>query len=452
MKMSVLECAKRRPKVGFMVVCQKLYPFKKAREFANIAVKELEKRGLSIIASQETVFDIPNAQRIARELWSRDVDLLIIFIGTWFEEPTLIAAVQEVKDLPLLIWGIPMYLEEGVKESTGSLPAAAIVRVTLEEMGRKFKFVVGLPSDSETLDEVYRYAKTASATKMLRRARVGLIGYASMGMYPATFDHVTLREQIGPEVVHVDTYSLIKKMDEIPEEEALEQVQRFCERYFIEPDVPQQDLVVATKIYLGFKEIIQEFSLDALVPKCQYELSVDYGAVCCVPLSILADEGIVCACEGDIHLAVTMMIFHFLTGKPIYYGDVLDIRDGNRLYLSSCGFAPLSLAAEPEKMGIGKHKFYFRGLRSGITLKPGRVTIARLEGRKGTYRMHIATGEALETELRQRFFPATEIALDGDIDDFIQNLLSQHYTVAQADIKGELLELCDLLDIKPIVT
>jgi L-fucose isomerase-like protein len=435
-----------------MVVCQKLYPFEKAREMADIAIKKLEKSGLSIISPQEISFDIPSARRIARELWTKDIDLLTVFIGTWFEEPLIIAAIQEVKDLPLLVWGIPMYTEAGVKESTGSLPAAAIVRVTLEEMGRKFKFVVGLPSDTKTLDEVFRYAKTATTIKLLQRARIGLVGYASMGMYPATFDHVTLREQIGPEVVHIDTYSLIKKMDEISEEDALTEVQRFYKEYFVEPDVPQKDMVVGAKMYLGFKKLIEEFSLDSMVPKCQYELSVDYGAVCCVPLSILADEGVVCACEGDIHLAVTMMILNHLTGKPIFYGDVIDIREGNRLYLSSCGFAPLNLAAEPEKMGVGKHKYYFKGLRSGITMKPGRVTIARLEGRKGTYRMHIATGEALETELRQKYFPATEIALDGDVDDFIQNVLSQHYAVAQADIKRDLIELCSLLDVKVITT
>lgn len=206
---------------------------------------------------------------------------------------------------------------------------------------------------------------------------------------------------------------------------------------------------MATRIYLTLKKIIDEFNLNALTVKCQYEFSKDLGFVPCVPLSILADEGIVCSCEGDIPLTFTMIILNYLTSQPIYYGDLVDIRD-NRIYLSSCGFAPLFLSLSPN-MGIGVHKYFFKGLRSGIVLKKGKVTLARLGRIKRDYVMHIAVGKVIETELRQGLFPAAEIELEG-IDDFIENIMSQHYALAYGDLREKLKILCNLLGLKYIIT
>jgi len=446
-----------KPRAGLMLFAQKIYPppFPSPEEtigFADASARGLIERGIDIVFPREIISNIADARKMARKLWAQDVDSLILFVGTWVEEPVVIAAVKEVFDLPIIVWGMPMYYKKGVKETTGSLCAAAITRATLDEIGRKFKFVVGLPDDVRALEKATGYCKSASTVKMLRRARVGLIGYASMGMYPATFDHVTLRDHIGPEVVHIDNYLLIRRMEAISEEKVKEQGENMREKYFVESDVQEKDLLEVSRMYLAFKELVNEFDLNALCPKCQYEMSKYYGAVCCVPLSVLADEGLVTACEGDVHLTVTMMILHHLTGKPVYYGDTLDIRGNDKLYLSSCGFAPLTLASDPSTMGIGKHKLAFTGLRSGITLRPGRVTVARLGVRKGTYLMHISTGDAVKTELRTGYFPATELALDANVEDFMQNVLSQHYAVVHGEVKEELMNICDLLNIKPIIT
>lgn len=442
----------REPVLGFLLVCHKNYPYKLGEKFAEKAVDELKRRGINVIYPGKAILDLDDAE-IGKTIRNSDVDLAVLMTGTWVEAPIVIKAIDELRFIPIVLWSFPMFIQNGRVRSTGSMPAAAVLRATLEEMGFKFKYVHGAVDDPQILEKISKYAKVAFTFKMLRKSRIGLLGYASMGMYTATFDHVTLRARIGPEVEHIDNYTLIKMMREIPHEEINKTAVEIKKRYFVDPDVKEEELHEVSKTYLAFKKIIESLRLNALTPKCQYELSLQYGRVPCAPLSMLADEKIVCSCEGDVHLTVTMMILYYLTGKPVYYGDVLDVKD-KKLMLSSCGFAPLSLASNPKHMGLRMFSLpgHSIGLRSSIVLKPGRVTVARLEGRKGTYRMHIATGEAAETDLREGVFPNTEIFLDGDPEEFIQNLLSQHYAVVYADVKKELIDLCELLDVKSIVT
>jgi hypothetical protein len=44
------------------------------------------------------------------------------------------------------------------------------------------------------------------------------------------------------------------------------------------------------------------------------------------------------------------------------------------------------------------------------------------------------------------------VKIDGSTHHFAEHLMSQHYAIVYGDIKDELLELCHLLNINPIVT
>ena len=66
--------------------------------------------------------------------------------------------------------------------------------------------------------------------------------------------------------------------------------------------------------------------------------------------------------------------------------------------------------------------------------------------------MHVTYGVTTETELRQGLFPALEAELKGNIEYFIENILSQHYAVAYGDLRNELRDFCSLMNIKYTLT
>lgn len=425
------------------------YPYEVGNRFAQKLSKKMEERGVKVWMS-EGVNETSEIRPLIGKIIVFRPDIIVLFVSTWIEAPKALDLVLNLPNIPIVVWGLRMYYKDGKRESTGSLPGAAVLKASLESLGYKIKFIIGMPDEEKTIEELYDYCTVAYTIMKLRESKIGLIGYASMGMYPATFDPLSMRRKFKLNIIHIDSSSIFNVYDDIGRVEAESIINVWRKRYFIERDVENKDLLIASKIYLSLKHFIEKYSLNGLTIKCQYEFSKEFGFVPCIPLSILADEGIVCSCEGDVPLTVTMLILHYLTTQPIYYGDIVDIRS-NRIYLSSCGFAPLKLASS-KNMGIGLHKFFFRGLRSGITLKEGKVTLARLGWINGEYRLHVALGEIIKSRLRQDLFPAAEIEIYGDIRNFIKNILSQHYALAYGDFTNHLKEICRFLELKYVLT
>ena len=404
------------------------------------------------LACREKVIVYEDAKNAVASLKKSDWDFIIAVIVSWIEAPNAIAVLREFFDKPILLWGHTMFKEKDELLTMTPLPGAAVVKETLEEMGAKFKFIWGMPDDEEVKREIESFARAAHCVSRLATSKVGLLGYASMGMYTGTFDHVKLRAKIGPEIDHLGQYVLIKKMDEIKDEEAKSLAKDLKAQWEISERVSDKDIENAAKMYLALKSLARDFGWDALVVKCQYELSRYYKMVPCVPLSILADE-LPCSCEGDVPLIITQLIMHYISGKTTSYGDVHDIK-GKAVLLGACGFAPLSLLYG--KPHIERHTALYEGLLTTSPYKLGKVTLARLASDKDGYKMHIAVGTV---ELPEKFhevgcppYPAMKVILDGDARHFGQNLMSQHYAIVYGDISKELLEVCKLLNIRPVVS
>jgi len=184
--------------------------------------------------------------------------------------------------------------------------------------------------------------------------------------------------------------------------------------------------------------------------KCQYELSQEYGMTACLPLSLLSERGTICCCEGDVLCTVSMAMLAYLSGGIATYGDVLDVR-GDRVLLSACGFAPFSLAEPGKPIRIAKFdEPGIEGLFDSFVLRPGRVTLARLAEGQGDYRLIVASGEGLESEPRQGFYPALEVRLDGGAEAFVETMPSQHYAFCYGDHAAALGALARLLGIEVV--
>jgi L-fucose isomerase-like protein len=150
---------------------------------------------------------------------------------------------------------------------------------------------------------------------------------------------------------------------------------------------------------------------------------------------------------------ISQLILHYLTGNVTTYGDVHDILKDNSIIIGACGFAPLSLSSG--KPRIGKHTALYEGLLNMSPYKEGEVTLIRLASDGEGYKMHIVTGAAKISppfhELNCSPYAIMKVVLDGNVGSFIQNLMSQHYAIVYKDVKKELLELCRLLKVRPVV-
>jgi len=128
---------------------------------------------------------------------------------------------------------------------------------------------------------------------MAEMERLGVIGKPSNWLIASGVDYATAKEVFGVELI------------DIP----IEQVESLGE-----VDGGKKG---ALKIYERLKEIANEYQLDGLTLRC-FDLLTTVKNTGCLALSMLNDEGIPAACEGDIPTLLTMMVVKRVTGQPAF--------------------------------------------------------------------------------------------------------------------------------------
>lgn len=434
-------------KIGFLNISHPDYINEMVTMQAQAAIDNITAAGFDVVCFKESVTDFDSAVKAGKYIASSDVAGAIVFLSSWVECDVLMAAVREVENLPLCLQSFPMFLFRGSLESTGSYVSYAMIKGVFDRVGYSYKGVLGETESEEVRKQISDFCFAASAASRLKRSRIGLVGYTSMSIYTGTFDHIFMRSKIGPEIKQIDSYTLIN----LAESMGLKAKQKVIEEYQkvarIHEEVSQEFLLKSAGIYLALQELVKD-DLDAINVKCQYEFSKEYKMVPCVPLSLLADKGVVASCEGDILNTVSMLILYYLTGQTVTYGDCMN-HIGNVVKLSSCGFLPFSLGEKGTQLirNFMPHPG-FTGIQSSFTMPPGQVTVMRLIEDLCDYHILCFTGTGLKTELRQGYMPAIDVMLDGDVNELVKQYSGQHYAICYGNCADKIEDLARILKIK----
>jgi L-fucose isomerase-like protein len=71
------------------------------------------------------------------------------------------------------------------------------MRETFEEFDYKFRFVAGNPEDADLSKKITSFLAAASTVRKRKDARMGMLGYVSMGMYTGLGDHIKVKQVFG---------------------------------------------------------------------------------------------------------------------------------------------------------------------------------------------------------------------------------------------------------------
>ena len=385
----------------------------------------------------------------ARKIMRQNLSGAIIVLATWVECNVVMSAVKELRGLPVLFWAFPLETVNGVRESTGSYVSGTMISGPVQRLGLKSQVLLGSWKNEATLKSVEAFLRAAYAVNTLFYSKIGLFGYTSMSIYTGTFDHVLMRYLVGPEVEQMDSYSLIRAAEAVPEEEVQAAIGKLTGTVPIMDDVKAHKLYKTMALYVALKNFCKEKEWTAVNVKCQYEFSKEYRVVPCVALSMLADEGVVTSCEGDMLVTVSQMILTAITGCTSTYGDSLS-QEGKVIKFSPCGFMPFSMAAPGARVQKFLEHPGFSGIQVCGVMRPERVTFLRLVEDVGGYHLLYGTGNGLPTEPRGGCMPALDVELDGDANELCKHYAGQHYALAYGDWAVELESFAKLMGIKTI--
>lgn len=460
--------AKIKPKIGAMLIA-----YEPEKGAANIILPaylklldNLKSKGHDIVASDKYLLTEDEAIKEAECLKKENIDIFILMVGTWTNANYGLVAIKILDNIPLLLYsfndiGPEMTFKLGGPTFgyTGSIE----IKNSLDQMGKKgeFFFVVGSPFEDKTIKKIEMICNAAAVVKKLSISKIGLIGYYTMGMYSATFDPINVKAKFGITVEHIGENILINEINNVDIKKAKDVIYKKISGCTIvdKNETNNKEIIENGKMYLAYKKLIKKYKLDAINTKCDPELSFYFGRCACLTQSLLNDDGIMTACEGDIHQTFTMMILNYLTGKSVMFLDIIGAcEENNSLQFQSCGYAPMSLAKSFKDVKLYPQiGMKGKGVTQSYILEPRKeVTIYRIDGSypRGLYSGHIISGSTSKCANAIKQWPATEIILKkpNGWEHFTQNCTADHFALVFGDYAEDLLIINKLLDLENILT
>ncbi|RZQ62990.1 L-fucose/L-arabinose isomerase family protein [Amycolatopsis suaedae] len=433
-------------------------------------VATLRSAGHDVVAGSDIAATNRLATAVAREVAAADVDLTIFYYAVWsFPHFTMLAA--DATRSPLVLVASTDPTEPGL---VGMLAAGG----ALDQIGREHLRLWGGPEDAELAAAIGAQARAAAAVAALRGSTFGRFGGRPMGMNTAVANTDQWMRQFGVDVEEIDQYELVLRAEKADAGEA-RKAREWIEAHAagvhydgkkLTPELLERQL----RSYLAVRDIIEERNLDFSGIKAQPELT-EHFATMDVTEAFLNDPYDwngpkpvhVTATEADMDGALTMQLFHKISGDPVLFADVRHYHADRDIWdLCNSGQHATWYAARSDdpaenlaRVNFYPEVFFFPAGGASVQhiAAPGQMTLARLTRQGGDYRMQLMLGEFesydddTNTALMRQSTPEWPHAfarLDAPAEVFLRNFGANHIHAVPGDRRAEMRAAADLLGIR----
>ncbi len=421
------------------------------------AANALRKHGIEVLEAP-IVRDDPDgklASDAIAALQGHDFDALVVCVAGWIPSWAVVKTIEPFKHKPILLWGLSGWYENGHFVTTADQAGTTALRHPLREMGFNLKYLVNFKDSPPRDDEAAGFIRVAAASRWLRQTVIGMCGYRDMRLYGTMYDGTALRGSIGPEIEHIDLLEIQSIAQAIPAEEITAAASDLQKRWrFTRP--PQPGTVEnSVRLALAFQRKIlergyQAFSfcdVDGVKKLLQFAPA---GAM--TYLHDLVD--IPTVPENDSYGAVTQLILRALTGITPAYLEFYEFTEKSAI-MGVPDYVPASIVSGQVTVMPNAFGSFGEGLLNVSKLKTGPVTISRLARSGSRFIMHSVKGEATTPETWEEAgwappapqLPSLEVTFEGKADDFVSQVLGQHYILTYGNQQQRLAEYCRLNDI-----
>ncbi len=413
------------------------------REFIDgrcrTAADELKKRGVELFETAP-VSDDPQGLQAARaveELSKGDFDALVVCVAGWIPTWAVMKVIEPFKHKPMLLWGLSGWRENGHFVTTADQAGTTALRAPMTEMGYNFKYLVNLKDSAPRYDEAVAYLRAASASAQMHKVLIGMNGYRDMRLFGTLYDGNLLKNKIGAEIEHFDLLEIADIIKDIPQDEIDALADKIRKNWNFVRAPKEGTVENSVRLSLAFQRKIKERGYDAFsfcdVDGVKKLLKFAPAGA----LTLLHDEmEIPSVPENDSYGAVTQLIMKYLTGQNPAYMEFYEFTAKSAL-MGVPDYVPAS--AVDGKITVMPNAFgsFGEGLLNVSKVKTGEVTIVRLAQVGGELVIHAALGNAVTPETWEEAgwappapqLPSIEVKFDYCADEFLKNVMAQHYIV-----------------------
>jgi L-arabinose isomerase len=433
------------------------------RPFIDEAVIEeskraLETRGLKLVEHDRIIATKSEAREaMASMKRNEDVDMVILFSGTWIWAAHLIGA---VRDFAMTGRGVLVWTHPG---SQGWRPVGGLVmHGALLEVGIPHRFVYGAADEPGELDRIVAYAQASHLKNFLNMSTIGAFGGRGMGQTCGVADPSQWMRQFGIDIDSRDTAGLMKTAEGVTDDAMSALLPRIRQLFGREPE----STVVnhrSMKLYLALRKIVEEEGFDFYTIQSFPGLAGDYVATCFAQ-SMMLEDGFGTSTLGDFNTALTTLLLTKLSRERVYYGDLqhIDKRSGE-IKIIGDGACPPSLAGSLGPAGFAEHGIPTEGEAGGLSVrlicKVGEGVLARLGRVEGRFQMVLTRATIFEPPADQverrlqecgiPFWPHGFVTAHCDMERLVQHWTNEYACLGYGeDLIQPLLDFCELTGIE----
>ena len=443
-------------RAGYVSFGTQFYKPENLKAISARAEKQLIDRGIELVRTDPVFGEGAEVNRAVAELKAREWDFLIANIVNWIEVRAVTRVLLEFRNEPVVLYSFGGFTEGDTLISPAAGAGSTAIRYPLERWGFKFKYLFNGPDSPMDVDGIVRFGKAARAAKQLRHSRIGMIGFNDMGLYTTDFSVIKLRDVIGPEVESMDMLQLLRRMEALDTEVVQRETAAVTKNWEYPLGKPKKEVVERViRMYLATVQICREKGFDAFSYKCVDGVDLELDIVHAVPSSLVASAGYPYVDENDIGNLVAELMLKLLSGQEPMFLEHYE-HDPSWILLGEDGYAPNAfIDGSPQIKDVST--VLLGGIAHCSRLKLGRMTLACLAESDKGYRMHIVTGEGrkppqwVEMGVPLPSWPSVKFFPDVPVRRILDHVQSQHFAAVYGDFVGELVDLCYLLGIEPML-
>ena len=358
--------------------------------------QQLKQTHFSIFEPEKAIDDA-SLRRAMAACDTEKVDAIVVLQAT-MGDGRLAPTLAQLWPHPIILWATPEN-QDGDMISSCSLVGVHCWASGLRQMGHPFELVYGDPDAAETQRRFTEAVHLAATVRRLKTVRMGVIGGQAPGYFAMSADPFVIHRETGAQV---QTYSLIEfsnVVNEITPEAVAADVAKVKALGYPHKDTTDDDLPMASRLYLAMKAFFENENLDTLTIREWPEMPNIFGQWPYLAVARLVEEGRAVGIEGDADGALGAWIVEHLGLGRCYLSDWLE-HDEHTVTLWHGGAAPVSLCepvGTPGGPRIARHFNIKKPVCLEATIRPDMpITVYRFWRCDGKYLFTAREGETIK--------------------------------------------------------
>jgi len=440
--------------IALISIARPTFDLPLAQSVADTVAARLAEAGHRVAGTgRALLMDETGAEKAIISLAGGGYDLLLMLQASFADASMAvqIAEANRAVGAPLLLWAVPEE-RDGGRLRLNSLCGINLAGHALRQRSIAYDYQLCAAQAPHALNKVEQLARAGRARRVLAQAHIGLVGEHPTGFDTCAYDAGELADRFGVQVVPLsldETLQAAAAVGDAPRQAFLERVGGHISNLAaMEPEATKG----TAGVYAALRAQVAAEKLDGVAVRCWPEFFTELGCAACGAMSMLTEDGAPCSCEADVNGTLTLVLLQAIAGEPPFITDLVNVdRESDTAVLWHCGLAPLSMADRGQPVQATVHSNRTLPLLFEFTLKPGRVTVARLHRIPDRgYRLVIGGGEMVRAP---RSFGGTSGVIRFDrpalevFDTVMRAGLEHHFCIVYGDHRESLRAWAGLVGI-----